>query len=91
MFGIFGRFTSSFFREIIQRRGPECLRNPVSTGMPRAYLTITDAPVNVAVQSTSHSGPTPIKVWQNPGMICPVTRNPEGSFGKFNSPVPVDF
>ena len=59
--------------------------------MSRASLTITAARVNVTIHSASHSGPTPIKVCWNPGMICPVTGNPEGSFGIFNSPVPVDF
>ena len=91
MFGIFGRFYLSVCRAIIQRRGPEFLRHPVSTGIPQASLTITAARVNVTVQSASYSGPTPIKVWQNPSMICPVTGNTEGVFGKFNSPVPVDF
>ena len=58
--------------------------------MPRAYLTITVARVNVTVQSESHSEPTHIKVCRNPGMIFPVTGNTEGSFGRFNSPVPCD-
>ena len=31
-----------------------------------------------------------IKIWQNTGIICPVIGNPDGSWGKFNSPVPVD-
>ena len=59
--------------------------------MPRTPLTIIAARVNVTAQSVSHSGPTPIRVCRNPGMICPVTGNPEGSFGRFNSPVPVEF
>ena len=59
--------------------------------MPRTPLTIIAVHVNVTVQSVSHSGPTPIRVCWNPGMICPVTGNPEGSFGRFNSPVPVEF
>ena len=58
--------------------------------MPWEYLTINDAFVNVTVQSASQSGPNPIKVWRNPGMMCPVTGNPEESLGKFNSPVSVD-
>ena len=56
-----------------------------------ASLTIIAARVNVTVQSALQIGPTPIKVWQNPGMMCPVTGNLEGSLGKFNSPVPVNF
>ena len=52
---------------------------------------ITAARVNVTEQSASHSGPTPIKVWQNPGIICPVIGNPDGSWVKFKSLVPVDF
>ena len=47
--------------------------------------------MNVTVQSASYSGPTHIKVCLNPGMICPVTGNPEGSWERFNSPVPVEF
>ena len=57
--------------------------------MPCASLTVTAARVNV--QSASHSGPTPIRVCRNPVMICSVTGNPEGSLGRFNSPVPVEF
>ena len=86
--GILGRFSSSGCRAILQRRGPEFSRHPVSTGVPRASLTITAARVNVTVQSESQSGPTSIKVWQNPGMICPVIGNPDRIWGK---PVPVDF
>ena len=89
MCGIFGRLDSPGCRAILQRRGPDCSRHPVSTGMPRASLAITAARVNVTVQFASHIGPTPIRVCQNPGTICPVTRNPEGSCGRFNSPVPV--
>ena len=62
----------------------------VSIEMPQASLTFTASRVNVAVQSASQSGHTPIKVWRNPGMILPLTGNPEGSFGKFNSLVLVD-
>ena len=79
------------YRAILQRRGPDCSRHPVSTGMPCASLTITSARVNVTVQSALHSRPTPIMVCQNPGMICPVNGNPEGIFGRFNSHVPVEF
>ena len=89
--GIFGRFYLLGCRVILHRHVPDCSRHPVSTWIPRAYLTITAARVNVTVQSASHSGPTPINVCCNPGMICPVTGNPEGSFGIFNSPVPVEF
>ena len=89
--GIFGRFDSPDFMEILHRRGPEYSRHPLSTRMPRVSLTVTAAHVNVTVQYASHSGPTHIKVCRNRGMICPVTGNPEGGFGRFNSPVPVDF
>ena len=58
--------------------------------MTHASITINAACVNVTVQSASHSGPTPIKVCRNRGMIFPVTGNTEGSFGRFNSPVPCD-
>ena len=46
---------------------------------------------NVTVQSASHSGSTPIMICRKPGMMCPVTGNPEGSFGRFKSPVPAEF
>ena len=90
MFGIFGRFSLSGCRAIIQRRGPEFSRHHVSIGIPRTSITITAACMNATVQSESKSGPTHIKVWWNPGMICPVTGNLEGSWGKFNYPVPMD-
>ena len=88
---IFGRFASPGCRATFQRRGPGCSRHSVSTGMLCASLTITSALVNVTVQSASHSGPTPIRVCRNPGIICPVNGNPEVNFGRFNSPVPVEF
>ena len=59
--------------------------------MPRASLTITATRVNVTVQAASYSRPTPIRICRNPSMIYPVTGNPEGSLGRFNSPVPVEF
>ena len=90
MLCILGRLSSPGYRAIIQKRGPEFSRHPVSTGVMRAYLTITAARMNVIVQSESQSGPTPIKVWRNPGIVCPVIGNPEGICGKFKSPVPVD-
>ena len=89
--GMLGRFFLPGFRAILQRRGPELSRHPVSIGMPRASLTITAACLNVTLKSASQSGPTPIKVWQNPVIIFPVIGNPDGSWGKFKSPVPVDF
>ena len=88
--GIFGWFSSPGCRAILQRCGPELSRHPVSTGMPRASLTITSVRMNMTVKSASQSGPTPIKVLWNPGIICPVIGNPDGSWGKFKSPVPVD-
>ena len=45
---------------------------------------ITAERVNVTVQYTSQSGPTPIKVWQNPGMICPVTGSALLEVGNFS-------
>ena len=67
-----GRIFSSGWRAILQRRGPDCSRQPVRTGLPCESLTITAARVNVTVQSASHSGPTPIKVCLNPGMMFPL-------------------
>ena len=84
-----GRLSSPGYRAIIQRHGPELSRHPVRTGIPQASFTITSARLNVTVQSASQSGPTPIKVLRNPGIICPVIGNPDGSWGKFRSPVPV--
>ena len=89
--GMLGRFSSLGFREIFQRRGPEFSRHPVSTGVTRASRTITAARVNFNVQSASYIGPAPIKVWQNPGVICPMIGNPYGIWGKFKPPVQVDF
>ena len=89
--GIIGRLYSPGCREILQRRSHEFLLHPVSTGVPLSSLTITAVRVNVTIQSASQSGPTTIKVWRNPGIICPVIGNTEGSWGKFKSPVPVDF
>ena len=77
--GILGRFSSPSCRAILQRRGPEFSRHPVSTGVLRASRTITAARVNVTVKYASQSGHTPIKVWRNPGIICPVIGNPDGS------------
>ena len=90
MLGIFGRCSLSGCRAILQRGGPEFSCQPVSTGMPRESLTTTAAGVNITVQSESQSWHTPIKVWRNPGMICHVNRNPQGSLGEFSSPMPVD-
>ena len=89
--GMLGRFSLTGCRTILQRRGPEFSRHPVSTGVPRVSFTINASHINVTVQSASQSGPTPIKVWRKPGIICPVIGNPDGSWGKFKSPVPVDF
>ena len=93
MFAVLGmlvRFSSPGCSAILQRRGPEFLHHPVSTGVPRASLTITSARVNVTVHYASQSGPTPIKVWRNPGSTYPVIRNPDGIWDKFKFPVPVD-
>ena len=85
-----GRFSSPVCRAILQRRGPEFSRHPVSTGVPRVSRTITTSRVNVTVQSALHNGPTTIKVWRKPGNICPVMGNTDERQGKFKSPVPVD-
>ena len=81
---------SSGWRGILQRRGPDCSHQPVSTGLPCGSLTTTAVLVNVTVQSASHSGPTPIKVCLNPGMICPVTGKLAGILERLISPVPVE-
>ena len=46
--------------------------------------------MKVTVQLESHSGHTPIKVWRNPSMRCPLIGNPNGRWGKYKSPVSVD-
>ena len=63
---------------------------PVSTGVPCLSCTMTASCVKVTVHSASHSGPTHIKVWHEPGMRCPLIGNPNGRWGKSKSPVPVD-
>ena len=85
-----GRFDLPGWRAILQKRGPDCSRQPISTGLPFESQTITAAYVNVNVQSASHSGPTPIKVCLNLGMICPVTGKSYGGLGIFSSPVPTE-
>ena len=85
-----GSFASPGCRMIIQSRGPQALHHLVSTGVPCWYRAITALSVKVTVQSASHSGPTPIKVWRKPGMRCPLIENSDGRWGKFKSPVPVD-
>ena len=53
-------------------------------------FTFTREAVKVTVQSASKSGSTHIRVWRKPDIICPMIGNPEGIWGKFKSPVPVD-
>ena len=60
-----------------------------STGVPWIYHTINASRVKVTVQSASQSGIVPIKVWRKPVIICPVIGNPDGSWGKFKSHVPL--
>ena len=84
------RFASPGCRAILHRRGPEALRHPISTDVPWVSRTITDSCVKVTVQSASQSGTTHIRVWRKPGIICPIIGNPDGSWGKFKSPMPVD-
>ena len=67
--GMLDSFDLSGWRAILQRRGPDCSCQPISTRLPCESRTITAARVNVTVQSASHSGPSPIKVCLNPGMI----------------------
>ena len=85
-----GRVVSSGWRAILQRRGPDCSRQPVSTGLPCGSLTTTAVLVNVTIQSASHIGPTPIKVCLHPGRICPVTGKLAGSLGRLSLPVPME-
>ena len=47
--------------------------------------------MKVTVQLASQSGTTPIKVWQNPDMRCPLIGGTDGRWGNSKSPVPVDF
>ena len=51
---------------------------------------MTASRVKLTVQSVSHSGPIPIKVWRKPGIRFPFIGNPDGRWGKARSPVPVD-
>ena len=83
-------FASPGCRAILQSLGPEASRQPVSTGVPCWSLTITTSRVKLTIQSASKSGPTPINVWRKPVMRFPLIGNPDGIWGKSNSPVPVD-
>ena len=62
----------------------------VSTAVPCLLRTVTASRVKVTVQSESHSGTTPTKVWRKPGMRCPLIGNPDGRWGKPRSFFPVD-
>ena len=85
-----GRFNYPCCRAIIQSLDPEASRQPVSTDVPCWSRTIKASCVKVTVQSESHIGPIPIKVWRKPSMSCPLIGNTDGRLGKFKSPVPVD-
>ena len=85
-----GRLASPGCRAILQSRGPEASLHPVINCVPWVSFTIAASRVKVTVQSASQSGPTPIKVWRKPGIICPVIGNPDGIWDKFKSPVPLD-
>ena len=63
---------------------------PVSTGVSCLSRMIMVLRVKVTVQSSSHSGPIPTKVWRKPGMRCPLIGKTDGIWVKFRSPVPVD-
>ena len=89
--GILGRFDSPTCRAILQSLDPVASRQPVSTGVPCLSRTMMASRVKVTVQSESHRGPTPIKVWQKPDTRCTLIGNPDGRWGKSKSPVPVDF
>ena len=65
-------------------------RQPVSTAVHCLSRTMTALRVNLTVQLASHSGPTPTKVCRKLGMRCPLIGNPDGIWGKFRSPVPVN-
>ena len=58
--------------------------------MPCWLITITASHVKVTVQLASQIGPNPIKVWRKHDIRCPVIGNPDGRWGKFKLPVPVD-
>ena len=62
----------------------------VITAVPCLLRTVTASRVKVTVQSESHSGTTPTKVWRKPGMRCPFIGNPDGRWVKSRSPVSVD-
>ena len=77
-----GRFASPGCREILQSCFPEASYHLVRTGMPCWLRTITASCMKVTVQSASQGGPTPIKVWRETGIRCPVIGNPDGRWGK---------
>ena len=51
---------------------------------------MTSSRVKVNVQSASHRGPTPIKLWRKPVIRCPLIGNSDGRWGKARLPVPGD-
>ena len=86
--GIIGRFDSPGFMYICQSQVPVDSRQPVSMDVPGLLRTVTSLHVKVAAHSVSHRVPTPIKVWHNPGIRCPLIGNSDGRWGKSKLPVP---
>ena len=88
--GILGRSDSPGCRAIRQSRGSVDSRQPVSTAVPCLSLTMTTLHTKATAQSASHRVPTPIKVWRNPDMRCPLVGNSDEIWGKDKFPVPAD-
>ena len=84
-----GRFDSPSCRTVLQSLDPEASLQPVSTGVPCWYCTMTASRVKVTVKSASQIGSTYIKVWRKPGTRCPLIGNPNGMWSKSKSHVPV--
>ena len=63
---------------------------PVSTEVPCLSRTMTASRVKVTMQSASHSGPNPTRLCWKPSMRCPLIGKPDGIWGKFRPPDPVD-
>jgi len=70
---------------MVHRRGPVRERIPLRMGSPWEFLTVREFRVKMAVQPESQSLPMLIRLWVNPGMMCPVRACAVGSFLRSSS------
>ena len=88
---ILGRSESPGCRAILQSQGLVDSCQPVSMVLTCLSRTMIASRVKVTAQLESHKCPTPIKVWQEPDIRCPLVGNSDGRWGKAKLPVPADF